>query len=193
MTNEKPDVPNTLGDDQLSAFWDKQKQNDLYRVNDTPIHVHNGTDAPQIDYSDITGKYYVTAHTIVGTAAATSGNYNTFFTALFPCIVMQISEVHSVAGTAGGGCSVKVEKLTSGTAPGSGILLNNAAFDLQSTINTPVFAKLLDGSLKGTYTTTGNSQVRDVSLATGDRLALKLTGTPTTVSNVTITVYMLIS
>jgi len=71
--------------------------------------------------------------------------------------------------------TLQVEKLTGTTAPGSGTSLLTTAFNLKSTINTVV---------TGVLTPT----VGAIQLAAGDRLALKLSGTPTSVANVTVTV-----
>lgn len=128
-----------------------------------------------VDFQNVYNKdpFPVTA-SISGTAAATSGNYGMFYTALFPCEVLAVSEVHAVAGTDAGAVTLQVEKLTSTTAPGSGTNLLASAIDLKGTANTVVYPSLT--------TTVLNRQ-----LAKGDRLALKPSGTVTAVSGVQVT------
>jgi hypothetical protein len=191
MNNDPVNAPNEMASQpEMRKFWDKEKQQDLYRVNDTPAHSHTGSDSPRIDFGDITGRLFYVTYTIPGTSAQTATNYSTFFTALVPCVLLQVSEVHAVKGTVAPSC--KVEKLVSGTAPGAGILLNNASFDLTSTNNTPVIAKLSDGSLKGSFSTVGIDTVRDVNLAVGDSLAVRVTGTLTSLQNVVFTCQLLL-
>lgn len=167
----------------LDKFWNKQKVQDQYKVNDIPVHSHTGSDSPQIDFGDIVNKTFVVSVTIHGTSAATSANYSTFFTAQLPCILTAVSEVHATAATVGSP-TLTIEKLVSGTAPGGGITLVTPTFDLTSTINTPVF-----GTIVRSYTTTGaaNATIRNCNLAVGDSLALKVTGTLTSLANVSVT------
>jgi len=108
------------------------------------------------------------------TLPATAANYGAFYTALAPCEVMIISERHGTAGTDGGAVTLQIEKLASGTAKGGGTNLLTTAFDLKSTINTPVFKETKD-FVAGTYT-----------LIKGNALAIKVTGTPTAVADLQV-------
>lgn len=114
-----------------------------------------------------------------GTSAATAGNYTIFYVANSAVEITAVREVHTTAGSDAGAVNVNIEKLTGTQAPGAGVALltnnTNAGFDLKGTANT-----VQAGTLTAT---TANLQ-----LAAGDRLALKLTGTPTAVASVVATV-----
>lgn len=138
-----------------------------------PTHYHNGFDSNNISYLDLVNKKIYVRHTIYGTDAATAANYGTFLIVPAACLVTKAQEVHEVKGTDGSAVTLNVEKLTGTTAPGSGSTLLPTAFDLKGTINT---------LQTGTLTTTASTR----SLAAGDRLALKKTGTLTSVAGVTV-------
>jgi len=99
----------------------------------------------------------------------------TFFIAPAACKIISAYERHvTVAGQAG---TLQIEKLNTGEAPGAGDELLVAAWDLQSTANTPVTA---------TAVTTAAG-----TLAAGDALCLKLaSGAATSYALGTITVTM---
>ena len=99
-----------------------------------------------------------------------------FFTARFPCELLWISECHTTAGTGAGSVTLQLEKLTGTQAPGAGANMLNTAFDLKGTANTVV--------LKGTTDLTV-----DTTLAEGDRIALKYSGTLTSLVGVQVTLY----
>lgn len=111
---------------------------------------------------------------------SSSSNYDVFFTAIYPCEVMFVSETHRVAGTDLGVVSLNMEKLTSGQALGAGVVLLQTGFDLKGAINSPVVKSGLDLSLVS----------HSRQLVQGDRLALKTTGTLTGVAGVQVTVYL---
>lgn len=136
-------------------------------------HQHNGFDSTQVNFRDIVQKKFWVMHTIYGTDAATAGNYSTFFIAPMKCYVSAFQEVHAVLGTDGSAVTVGLEKLISTTAPGSGLAILTTDLSLKATINIVQTAIL---------TTTLASR----SLVAGDRLALKKTGTVTSVANVTV-------
>lgn len=108
------------------------------------------------------------------TLPATSANYGAFYTALAPCEIMIISERHGTAGTDAGAVTLQVEKLTSGTAKGAGTNILTTGFNLKGTINTPVFKETRD-FVAGTFV-----------LNKGDALALEVTGTPTAVADLQV-------
>lgn len=154
--------------------------NSQYSVTQIPSHVHNGVDSQQVSYNSLTDVADTVTYTLFGTNAATSSNYSIFFVAPYQLKLMSAREVHATNGTDGGAVSLQIERLTGTTAPGSGVLLLTTAFDLKGTINT-----VQTGTVVTPFTgTTGTV------LATGDRLALKLTGTPTSVANVTVTLVL---
>lgn len=110
------------------------------------------------------------------TEGATAANYGTFFTADKTYNLVSANEVHGTKGTDGSAVSLQIEKLTGTTAAGSGTVLLSTAFNLKGTINTVQY-----GALVTTGATVLNS---------GDRLALKLTGTPTAVADLVATVFL---
>lgn len=114
------------------------------------------------------------------TEPATAANYPcVFFIAPRAMKVTQISERHGTAGNNGSAVSLTVEKLTSGTAAGSGVdQLGATKIDLKATADTPQTPAL-------------SSTAADITLAAGDALALKLTGTPTAVANLGLTVTLI--
>jgi hypothetical protein len=140
-----------------------------------PSHYHNGFDSNQIAFVDIYQKKLYVHHTIVGTAAATAANYGVFYIAPVACLVTRIQEVHQTAGTDGGAVTLNIEKLTSGVAPDSGSTILTTALSLKATINTVQ---------TGGITVTSSAK----TLAAGDRLCMKDTGTLTAVANVTVLV-----
>ena len=113
---------------------------------------------------------------LFGTDAATAGNYTHFFTARYPLEVTHVSEVHATAGSDAGAVTLDIERLTGTTAPGSGDSILSSTFDLKGTANTVVEQS---GSDMTSYST----------LKQGHRLALVLTGTPTAVDSVCVTLY----
>jgi hypothetical protein len=124
----------------------------------------------EIDNKD--GQTIVT--NLVDTLPQTAANYGAFFTAIYPCEVMAVSERHGTA--AGAAATLQVEKLVSGTIKGSGTNILTAAFDLQSTINTPVI-KTATAFVLNTF-----------QLKIGDSLALKSSGTIAAVKDLQVTV-----
>lgn len=106
--------------------------------------------------------------------AADAGSYGNFFVADDSWQVISITEVHRVVGTGG---TVQVEKLTSGTAKGSGLNLLATAFSLTASVNVPRF---------GTLTTTK----ADLILRRGDRLGSKTAALAGTPEDVQITVIL---
>ena len=136
-------------------------------------HSHNGIDNLRVYFHDVRERTELICHTIQGTAALTASNYGVYFIAPKPCIVLQVREVHQVAGTGAGGVTVDVEKLTGTQALDSGVSVMSTAISLKLTANTVQI-----GAMSPTIT--------NRRLAEGDRLAAKDTGTLTSVSNVTL-------
>jgi hypothetical protein len=111
---------------------------------------------------------------VVINGAATTTNYSTVFIADRPYQVISVQEIHAVAST-GGATTLDVTKDVGTGAPASGSsVLNGTTFNLAATANT--LQTILSVN-------TGVS-----TLAVGDRLGLKLTGTPTSMTNVTLVI-----
>lgn len=134
-----------------------------------PEHFHT-TD--RIDFRDIFKKKLYVHHTIVGTAAATAGNYGVFWIAPFECTVNSVREVHQTASTSG---TLQIEKLTGTQALDNGVNVLSATISLSATADTVV---------TGTLTATEANRV----LAIGNRLAMKDAGTLTSGANVTVVI-----
>ena len=102
----------------------------------------------------------------------------TFFVAPQACKVTAISQVHSTAGSDGSAVTAVVTKDTGTAAPGAGTSLHQSgSFNLKATANT-------------VQTATLSTTAATLALAAGDRLAFKLTGTPTAVAGATVTVQL---
>lgn len=95
-----------------------------------------------------------------------------------PTEVVAVRECHSGAGA--GSSTLDVKKCTGTTAPASGTTVLGTVFALDSTINTPV-TKKHDGAAAGTRLT---STVANRKLVAGDRLAIDMTGTITSLVGV---------
>lgn len=158
---------------------------DQFTVATTQGHTHNGTDALQIPYDNLSNKFFCINYTLPGTSGATAGNYGVFFIAPYPCLVTGFQEVHQTAGTDGGSVTLQLEKLTGTQAPDSGTVLLQTALDLKGTANT-VQNGLMVVSSNPTI------QLTTTFLAKGDRLCLKDSGTLTSVANVTVVVKLLV-
>lgn len=121
---------------------------------------------------------------LLGATAATVGNYGTFFIADRSYTVSLIQEIHTTAGSDGGAVTLTVEKLRGVQAPGAGKdLLAATKFNLKATANT-----LQSFSGSGLSATPS-----DLAVIAGDVLALKLTGTPTSLANVTVGVQLIMA
>lgn len=145
-------------------------QEDIPKEIILPEHFHT-TD--KIDFRDIFKKKLYIHHTIVGTAAATAGNYGVFWIAPFECTVNSIREAHQTAGTDAGAVTLQIEKLTGTQALDAGVNVLSTTINLKGTADTVV---------TGTLTATEADRV----LATNNRLAMKDAGTLTSCANVSI-------
>ena len=137
--------------------------------------------SPVLDYrirkilnENITFPICVNLH---GTSAQTAGNYDTFFIADSSYEIIQVIESHVISGTDGGAVNTNIEKLESGVALDSGYEILSSPFNLKLTANTPQY---------GVLTTTKVNLI----LNKGDRLALKDSGTLSTLSGITVIVYI---
>lgn len=116
-------------------------------------------------------------------AATASGNSVTFiqsgtlataafFVAPAACKIVAVAEVHAVAGDDAGAVTAVVTKDTGTAAPGAGTAVTTGTFNLKGTANT---------AQVGTLAASGT-----ITLARGDRLSVKLTGTATTLAGTII-------
>lgn len=165
--------------DIAQGVLERNQTVDQFGVSQTPYHTHNGADSPQVSYASLTNRVIVFPIVLAGSAPATAANYGTFFAAPFACQFVGANEVHQTAGSDGSAVSLQIEKLAGTTASGSGTVLLLGAFDLKGTANT-VQTSMLANVAKKTF-----------ALAKGDRLGLKLTGTPTSVATLVVTVRLL--
>lgn len=153
-------------------------------VAQVPVHIHNGIDTNQIPFSSISPNFIYIHWTLPGITAATNTNYGVFWTAPFSCAVVAMTEVHQTAGTNGGAVTLQLEKLTRGQALDGGVVLLTTALSLKTTADTPQSGALTMVSTENPPdSTTG---IRYTTLLAGDRLALKDTGTLTSVAGVTV-------
>lgn len=113
---------------------------------------------------------FVVTHHVVAASLDTH-----IFVAPFPCEVVSVREIHSVAGSDGSAVALDVKKCTGTDAPSAGTTVLSSTFDLKSTANTLV-SKTAASGLSATLS------VR--KLDTGNTLALDYTGTLTAVVGV---------
>lgn len=113
---------------------------------------------------------------LYGTAPTTAGNYDIFFIADRPYEIMQVSEIHRVKGTGAGSVTLNVEKLTGTTALDSGSNVCVSAFDLKGNNYTRVTKTGVD--------------LQNRILSVGDHLALKDSGTLTSVAGLCVSVLL---
>jgi len=140
-----------------------------------PPHNHDDTDSNKFRAWNLLERREVFCFKLPGTSPATAGNYGAVFIAMEPCFVRRVWEVHSTIGSDGAAVGLNLEKLTGTTAPGSGVVMLSADFSLKATINTVQKGTLLADRTKR-------------SLGVGDRLGLKLSGTPTAVAGLLLEV-----
>lgn len=122
----------------------------------------------------LTYKFSVEA-ILPGAQPQTAANYGIFWTAPFACQVLAAQERHETAGNDAGAVTLGIKKVPSGTAKAAGVDVMGNTFNLKGTADTNQ-----DATLNGT--------AANLLLAAGDSLALILTGTPTTLAGVAVTV-----
>lgn len=93
--------------------------------------------------------------------------------------VVEVAEIHTVAGSDGSAVTLDVVKLSDGTAPGSGTSVLSTTFNLKSTANTKVTMSKAKGTLASQAART---------LSSGQTLALNYSGTLTASAGVAVTV-----
>lgn len=146
--------------------------NGRFGYNLTPIHTHTGLDSPQVSFLNLTERQFTVSSVIEGTNAATAANYGPYWVAPFNCSVVQVLETHSTDGSGG---VLTVETLSTGVASGSGISVTT--FDMTTGANTVTVEYITRLNLSKT-------------LKAGDRLGLSMSGTPTGLTQVVVTVLL---
>lgn len=130
------------------------------------------------DFQNIQNKDLIpVAVSLFGADAATAAQYGVFFQARRPYKVIEISEIHTTAGSDAGAVTLNIERLSGTEALDSGDAICVSAFDLKGTANTTVPKKA--------------TQLQNVNLAIGDRLALDDSGTLTAVAGVNVTILLM--
>jgi hypothetical protein len=99
------------------------------------------------------------------------------FTAYYAMEILEVSEVHTQAGTDGSAVTLNLERLQGTEAPGAGDAILSSEFDLKGTANTVQTRKGVDFT---------DARL----LSPGDRIALSPTGTLTSVEGVQVTLYL---
>jgi hypothetical protein len=107
---------------------------------------------------------------VIGTRTDANSVDTLLFVAPYPCEVVSVNEVHSVAGSDGSAVALDVMKCVGTEAPASGTTVLSSTFDLKSTANTPVRKTAASGL---------TATLANRKLDTGDRLSLNYTGTLT--------------
>lgn len=130
-------------------------------------HQHNNVDGTL----SLSKSTFITVN-LYSTTAQTTTNYGLIFTATRPCFIKAISEKHTIAGNDAGAVTLQIERLQSTTTLTNGTDLLSTAFNLKGTA----------------YTTQRGALIRQPALNLSDSLALVLTGTPTTLEGVQVTI-----
>lgn len=135
-------------------------------------HRHSGTEpgAPRIDWKDLTSKRDVISHSVPSTTAAQATAYGVFYIAPMPGKVVSIWEVHGTAATGG---NLQLEKLSSGSAVGTGANVLQMAFNATATAK---------ASQQGSVTLDAWPR----QFVSGDMYAIKTTGALTNLNEVAI-------
>ena len=130
----------------------------------------------QIFYENIDNKIgIVVSRDYPYTTAQTATNFGYIFTVPFPFEVFSVTEKHDVAGTVSP--VLDILKVPNGVTLASGTSILASTFDLTSTADTAVIKQGLTLSTNRTF-------------APFDSLALKMTGTLTTLEGVQVSIYI---
>ena len=122
---------------------------------------------------EVSTEQYITAtHYIASSVADVQ-----FFTAPVKCTVVEVREVHAVAGSDGSAVTATIRRCQGTEAATAGDDLLSASINLKGTA--------LTEQLPALTTTTA-----DLTLSAGDRLSLDVTGTTTAVAGVILTVLL---
>lgn len=143
------------------------------RINGLESKLSNYNKAEQND-SVKNNIYIPVTFNLSGTSAATAGNYGYVFSANRSCEIVYVAYIYKTAGTDGGTVEIQLEKLPSGVALGSGDSILTYAGSLKQTAGILYKQEL------------ASSQARFVR--EGESVAIKLTGTPTSVNDLCVTI-----
>lgn len=144
----------------------------LEDLNDLFIkHSHTGR-----DFSQLIPQEFIIQHTLPGTVAASAASYSVFLNIPYPFEVLGIQASFTTSGSDPGAVTMQVEKLTGTAAPGSGVDLLVTPFDLKAAANTIQNALLTATRIYRQF-------------LEGHRMALEITGTPTAVANLSVSVW----
>ncbi len=146
-----------------------------YGVTRVPVHTHNNLDSPPISFKNITNKTFTVSSVVPGTSAATAGNYGPFWIADAQCFIRTMYQSHAANGTDGSAVTLFIEILTPGQVSGSGTSV--VGFNMKTGANQIGSSTLILG---------GTPAI----LSQFDRLSLFMSGTPTSVNDVTVTVLL---
>ena len=111
-----------------------------------------------------------------GALPQTAANFEVFSIVRKAIEIVRIDEVHSAPETVAGALTLNVERLTGTTAPGAGSTILSTAFDLKAAADT-------------VQSYGGHNLTADRILKDGERLALVLTGAPTDLAGLCLTVH----
>lgn len=133
---------------------------------------------PTLAGSTLSNQRTITAR-LPGTQPATAANYGAFAVMELAGVIQSVKGFHETAGDDAGAVTLDIEKLTGTQAPGAGVaVLGATKINLKATANTQQAPAL---------TGTGANK----TVAVGDRLALKLTGTPANVAGLLVSIVIL--
>ena len=135
----------------------------IIEFTETEFHTHNGINALPIQYRDLRDTEIIVVHSLQGTAVANSNMFGNIFIAPFKCRMESVRESHRVAASAG---TLQVEKLTPGTAKGSGTNLLATTIDFTTGAN----------QVQSRSGTTLVTNINSLNLAVNDRLGLTTSG-----------------
>ncbi len=159
-------------DQSIRNKTDERENANQFQVTPIPFHVHNGSDSSPVSFLNLINRQWIVDYVLPGTSPATAGNYSVFCIVPIACHISQILEAHTTAGSDAGAVTLNIEHLTGTAAPGAGTNLLKTAFNLKATANTVQTGVLTTFNL--------------LNLNANDRLALVLTGTPTSLANLTV-------
>lgn len=130
-----------------------------------------------INVEEITNKdgFHITAN-LPGTSAGTAANYDVFFQPRYACAILWVGIRHATAGTDGSAVTLNLEVLDDAETKDSGDTVLVTAYDLKGTVDTQTEYK-------------GVTALQNTTLIKGQALALKDSGTLTSVAGVQVTVY----
>lgn len=170
VSTEKQDVPFMTTGAPPAAVTPGGQAQEIFVV---PPHEHDDKDSNRIRERFLLQRSERLYVRLPGTSGATAANYGHCFIAVAPCFVRAVKEVHGTAGTDASSVTVTLEKLTGTTAPGSGSAMLATTFNMKGVANT-------------VQTGTFDADRTKRTLSAGDRMALKLSGTPTALADVVI-------